>query len=101
MARSRVGRVQLTTILEDDRAKRRTLRQGQPLPDRFEQRLLFREQPGQRRVQVVNCRAPRAGRADIVPRLVREALDVVGKVARDVDDGGAEARFWFDAALRE
>src|SRR3954466_12979778 len=27
MARSRIGRVQLTTILEDDRAKRRTLLQ--------------------------------------------------------------------------
>ena len=64
MARAHVGRQQLAPLLEHDSAQRRALRERQPLPQRFEHRLLFGEQPRQRLVQVVERRpAPARRRA--------------------------------------
>ena len=99
MARAHVGRQQLAAVLEHDGAQHRALRQRQPLPDGLEHRVLLGEQPRQRRVQVVERRPSSARRAHVVPGFVREPLHVVGQVAGEIDDRGAEARLRADAAL--
>ena len=101
MAGARVGREQLASALQHDRAQHAALRQRQPLPDRLEHRLLLGEQPRQRRVQVVEGRPSSTGGADVVPRLVREPLHVVGQVAGEIDDRRAEAGLGANPALRE
>ena len=58
MALANLSRQQLSPILENDRAQHGALRERQSLPHRFEHRLLFREQPQQRRVQIVEGCAP-------------------------------------------
>ena len=44
-------------------------------------------------VQVVDCGAAAAGGSPVVPGLVRQALDVVGQVAGQIDDRLAQAGF--------
>jgi len=96
-----IGGVNLTTSLQHDRAQRRALLQRQPLPERFEDRLLFGQQPRQRPVKILERRLPRSLRAHIVPRFMREALDVVGQVASELDDRVRHASFRFHPRLDE
>ena len=63
--------------------------------------VLLREQPRQRGVQVVERRALAGGGPHVVPGFVRQALDVVGQVAGQVDDRGAEPFLRLDPALGE
>ena len=53
MALADVGRQQLAALLEDDGAQHGALRQRQPLPERFEHRLLLGEQAAQGAVEIV------------------------------------------------
>ena len=92
---------QLAPLLDDDGAQHRALAERQALPQRLVQRLLLREQSPQRGVQVLARHpAPSAG-PHVVPRLVREALHVVGQVAAELDDGLAEPGFRREAVLRK
>ena len=91
VSRADVGREQLAALLEHGGAQRAALRQRQPLPHALEERLVLAEQPLQRAVQIVEVRRPSAARAHVVPDFVRQPLDVVGEVARELDDRGAEA----------
>jgi len=93
--------VNLTTSLQHDRAQRRALLQRQWLPARFEDRLLLGQQPRQRSVKILERRLPRPLRAHIVPRFMREALDVVRQVAGELDDRVRDAVFRFHARLGE
>ena len=101
IARADVGRQQFAAVLDHHGAQHRALREGQPLPDRLEHRLLLGEQAPQRLMQVVERRATSAARAHFVPRLVREALDVVRQVAGEIDDRGAEPRLGLEPGSRE
>ena len=96
-----VGAQQLPALLEHGGAERTALRDRQPLPHRLEQRVVLAEQATERRVQLVEPDPPRPVRPHIVPGLVREALDVVGQVAGELDDGRAEARLRPEAGLLE
>ncbi len=93
VARPHVGRQELAAVGQHDRAQDRPLSQRQPLPDRLEHHFLLGQQAAQRRVQIVERGAPAPGRAHLVPGFVRQALDVVGEVAGQVDDGRAQAVF--------
>src|SRR5262249_4345001 len=101
MPRADVSREQLPAILEDHGAQNRSLRQGQTLPHRLKHGVLLCEQTPQRMMQVVEGRPPPGRGTDIVPRLVREALDVVGQVAGQIDDGQAEPTVGTNAGPRE
>ena len=96
-----VGRQEFTAALQHDRAKHGALRQREPLPERFEDRLLLGEQAQQRLMQVVERRAAAARGAHIVPGLVSEPLHVVGKVARQLHDRDAQSGLGADARLVE
>src|SRR5215510_6751492 len=52
-------------------------------------------------MQVVECCPSSTRVANVIPRFVREPLDVVGKVAGEVDNGGAQTRFRANPALAE
>src|SRR5581483_9752836 len=78
-------------VFDDDRAQDGALRQRQALPDGFEQRGLLGEEARQGFVKVVERHLFLAAGADIVPRLVREALNVVGQVACELDNRRAES----------
>ena len=58
MARADVGRQQLAAVLEHESTQHGALRQRQPLPRLFEDRVLFAEQACQREVQIFQtCRS--------------------------------------------
>ena len=97
MACADVGRQQLASVLDDRRAQSRALAEREPLPQRFEERVLLAEQPLQRLVKIVQTDPAPSARPDIVPCLVREALHVVGKISGELDDGLAEAFVRLDA----
>ena len=101
MTRANVPRQQLVPVLEHGRAQRPPLRQRQALPGTFEERFVLAEQPLQRAVQVFEVRRPPGPRLHIVPDLVREALDVVGQVAGEIDDRRAETRRGSEAGSLE
>src|SRR5438445_484143 len=58
MARADVGGQQCAAVLDDDGAQDGALRERQPLPQGLEYHLLFREQPFERTMQIVERRAP-------------------------------------------
>src|SRR5205085_5688482 len=62
MTGSRVGRMELAAGLKHHGSQRRALLQRQPLPERFEDRLLLRHQPRQRVMQVLERRPSSAAR---------------------------------------
>src|SRR5205085_1338196 len=101
MAKSCLGRQELAAPLQYDCAEYPALRQREPLPDGLEHRVLLRQQTRQRLVQVLQPYRPSAGGSDVVPRLVGKALDVIGQVAREVDDSVPEVRLRLDAAAPE
>ena len=101
MPRARVGRVQLAPALQYDRAQRGALGQREPLPHRLKQHVLLVEQAREGRMEIVQRRATRPGRAHVVPGFVRQPLHVVGEVSRQVHDGRAQPGLWPDARLRE
>ena len=101
MAYAQVRRQQFPAIGQHDGAQRGALRQRQPLPDGLEHRLLFGQQPVQRRMQVIHADTALAVGACVIPALVREPLHVVGHVSRKIDDRHAEAWFRLDAGLRK
>ena len=53
---------------------------------------MLAEQPRQRAVQVFEIQRLASVGAGVVPQLVREALDVVGQVAGELDDRLARGR---------
>ena len=53
VARPHVGGEEAAAVFEDDRPQRRALREGEMLPHRFEEHLMFGEQPLERLMQVV------------------------------------------------
>src|SRR5262249_1988920 len=91
MTRARIGRHQVQTLFDDARAQPRALSERRPLPYRLEHRLLLEQQALERGVEIVERRLAPPARLDLVPRLVRQALDVVGEIAGELDDRGAEA----------
>ena len=102
MPRPDVGRQQLAAVFEHDGAQHGALRERQALPRFFEDRVLFAEQA--RRACGADRRVPRSSasrRLDVVPRLVRETLHVVGHVAAELDDRGAQAGLGAHAARGE
>src|SRR5262249_16420912 len=100
MTRAHVGREQFASFFEYHGSQSATLPQRPSLPHapphRLEDRRLLRGEPAQSVMEIVERDALPAGRADLVPRLVCEALHVVRKIAREIDDGGPEARLRLD-----
>src|SRR5262245_30926479 len=82
---------QVQALFEDDGAEHRALPEREPLPHGLEHRLLLEQQTLQGGVEILERRLAPAARADLVPGLVRQPLHVVGQVAGELDDGGAEA----------
>src|SRR5262249_23583130 len=68
---------------------------------RLEDRLLLGQQPRQRPVEILERRLPPALGSYIVPRFMREALDVVRQVAGELDDRVRDAGFRLHARLDE
>ena len=92
-----VRRQQFPAFLEHHRPQHAPLRQRQSLPRRFEQRVLLGQQPAQRLVKILERRPPPAAHPHLVPRFVRQTLDVIWQVPGEVDDGGAQTRLRLDA----
>ena len=90
--RERRDESRASPALQDDGAKDGALGQRQPLPDGLEDRLLLGQEPRERDVQRIERRASSTRRPHVVPRFMREPLDVVRKVAGEVDDRRARAR---------
>ena len=93
VAKPRLGREQLDAVLEHDGAERGALRERQPLPRRLEQRVLLGQQPPQRLMQIFEPNRPSSRGRRVVPRLVRQALHVVGQITGELDHRGAKAGF--------
>src|SRR5438067_1142356 len=96
-----VARQELAAILDDYGAQHGALRKREPLPDRLEHRVLFREQAAQRLVQVFEGGAPAAAAAHLVPGLMGEALDIVRQIPGELHDRGAEAGLGLEPGARE
>ncbi len=94
-----VGGQQLAAVLQDDRAQHRALREREALPQRFEHGLLLGEQAHQRLMEIVERRAAASSRPHVVPGFVRQPLDVVGEIAGQLDDRGAEPGLGADARI--
>src|SRR5689334_6134972 len=101
MADSCLGGKQLTSTLQDDSAQYASLREREPLPDRFEHGVLLGQEARQRLVQVFQAYGPAPGRTDVVPRLVSEPLHVVREVAGELDDRVPQSGLRLDAAATE
>src|SRR5689334_2803185 len=97
--RADVGAEQLLALFEHHRPKRAALRHREPLPHRLEDRMVLVQQPPQRRVQVFQANPPRALRPRIVPRFVRQPLDIVGQVAGQLDDRAPQTGVGFEPGL--
>src|SRR5262249_41471093 len=70
-------------------------------PERLEDRLLLGQQTRQGPVEILERRLPPALGSYIVPRFMREALDVVRQVAGELHDGVRDAGFRLHARLDE
>ena len=72
-----VGGEHLTAALEDNGAQHASLSQSQPLPERLEHHLLFGEQSAECLMEILQRHLPAPSRSNLIPRFMREALDVV------------------------
>src|SRR3954454_22782099 len=101
MTRAHVGAEQLAPFFEHGGTKGAALWHGETLPHGLEHRVVLVEQAPQRRVELIEINAAGTRGARVVPRFMREPLNVVGQVARELDDGCADPRFGPKARLLE
>ena len=62
---------------------------------------MLRQQAFERLMQIIERRPPPCMAAHFVPRFVRQALHVVGQIARELHDRVAQTRFRLDSCFAD